>query len=1210
MMKKLISGLLSVLILASLFVGVIPLSAGAATSKYTFVEDALSVADKKKIAQNVKNYQYDTAEEALVAEDALGYLVSLEKGGYTIYVNIYTGAMYYKNNATGQILTSNPVNMHGMNDASTASYESGTIAKLMSQISVTLFDITSNVSYTYDTYTYAAMYGQISVQKIKDGLRVNYTVGDTTTRYLYPGQIRYDSFMEYILEPMLNTYRDMLLNYESKILAAYPDADFHFLDEDTCVGYPKGVKTSYDVVTDYSKFEGGDRYINPTELAKLIQNGTEYYRALMSSADKTSADALAKFISKLLTTGYSLENPYEYMEKASYKVILDEMYQNYPITQQGIPVFVAQKTAAKDMREYSNNIKKYATDFTYATMYEEEEICGYEYETVTTPVLRCSLEYKLDDDGTLLVNVPANSISFDTTVFTLKSFDLLPYFGAGNMTDEDGYVFYPDGCGTIVAFKDFFNDAQKPIINLSSAVFGQDYAYASVTGKHREQVTMPVYGVVNTVTAGETTNALYPGLDKVKNGYFAILEEGSSLANLRLISGGGEHRFMSVSTSYTPYPTDTVNLSESIGTGSSTATATTTSSSSNATVSLGNYTITGKSAYNGNYTIRYTMLCDSKIADLTPDVKGASFVSDYNGMAKCYREYLKADGTLTAIEKVSDNLPLYVEVIGAMEIDDTFLTFPIRKKIALTTFDDILKMYEDFDEAGLSSVNFKMTGFANGGIESTYPVRNKMEKVLGGLSAFKKLVKNAKSISEEDGKNLGLYPDYDFQYINFTSLFDGIGLKNNASRMLDNRYAAKRVYNSVSQSFEITGSTVIAGEALDRLYSRFLKKYRKTGAEGISVSTLGSDLSSNLDEKDTVDREEERQNVMAVLDRMAEDYSVMIDTGNIYAVKYATHILNAETDSSHFRYSSYAVPFVGMVLHGSVSYAGAPLNNSGSPEYEILRDIESGASLYYTLCYEHDNIAYMKQESSTNSYYSVDYDNWFDSIVKSYNELNGQIGDLQDYIISGHTVIKGERVVSETERQAFYTLLADAFLEQVKAQLEAAIDEENATLSEGQKLGVTVDTYDPDDTDEEIFDTFYEYMKFARYETENDNYELNKKFKDDLIEYVKAELAAIKTKTEAAYTGTDAEMTFDIDTFDTTKIPYSYLTDSEALAGHDYVETEYTCDNGNIVLVTYENETTHDVVKFILNYNIFSVVVKLDDEIYKLGKYSYVRIDD
>ena len=60
----------------------------------------------------------------------------------------------------------------------------------------------------------------------------------------------------------------------------------------------------------------------------------------------------------------------------------------------------------------------------------------------------------------------------------------------------------------------------------------------------------------------------------------------------------------------------------------------------------------------------------------------------------------------------------------------------------------------------------------------------------------------------------------------------------------------------------------------------------------------------------------------------------MANTGNMYSVKYMDHIIGVSTDSSHFKYSSYTIPFIGMVLHGFVNYSGSALNYSGSPDYK------------------------------------------------------------------------------------------------------------------------------------------------------------------------------------------------------------------------------------------------------------------------------------
>jgi hypothetical protein len=66
-------------------------------------------------------------------------------------------------------------------------------------------------------------------------------------------------------------------------------------------------------------------------------------------------------------------------------------------------------------------------------------------------------------------------------------------------------------------------------------------------------------------------------------------------------------------------------------------------------------------------------------------------------------------------------------------------------------------------------------------------------------------------------------------------------------------------------------------------------------------------------------------------------------------------------------------------------------------------------------------------------------------------------------------------------------------------------------------------------------------------------------------------------------------------------ITFSVCTD------RDYEKTDYTCDLGNVVIVTYSNGT--DSVSFILNYNIYDVEVRLESgEVITLGKYEYKEI--
>ena len=70
---------------------------------------------------------------------------------------------------------------------------------------------------------------------------------------------------------------------------------------------------------------------------------------------------------------------------------------------------------------------------------------------------------------------------------------------------------------------------------------------------------------------------------------------------------------------------------------------------------------------------------------------------------------------------------------------------------------------------------------------------------------------------------------------------------------------------------------------------------------------------------------------------------------------------------------------------------------------------------------------------------------------------------------------------------------------------------------------------------------------------------------------------------------------------------YSIITDSTAF-DEDYVYTKYTSDNGNVVLVTYKKG--NDEVKFLLNYNIYPVDVRLDDNtVVSLDRYDYKIVE-
>ncbi len=1229
--KRIISTALLVVMIFTTISAVLPFGASAAysesgaaaegnipagTTPATLTSAQLEEYMEEYLASSGSEYTtFESASERLNYELSKGYLYYANSPGnaYTLFVNKFTGFVYYVNNTTGQILTSNPVNVSsapGVSDREA----------LMSQIVIKFSDRNNpKDSGEYNSMKWAARRAQISISAMKNGFRVNYTLGDTSSRFLLPGMVIAEDFEETILLPLVLQYEALVLEYCSD----YSDEDLNFFETEN---YYEAYDHDY---INTSSIDGLLAYIDDT---KEVYTG-----ALSKTSEEFSKINKLNDDLKKIVANYSPQIPARYLDEPDrYAAQLDKMYTDFPITKDGTAIYVyagSQESATK--RQLSSIIKRNLPEYTFTIMYEQEAACGYTAKMEEKQVFRCALEYTFNSDCSLSVTLPANSIIFDESKYVLDEITPLQFFGAGDMT-SDGYLFYPDGSGTIVDFDEFYSDVKTLPVEIKAPVYGLDYCYSKLDKidgiSFRAQVTMPVFGIVNEVKASDATKLLY-GKETVTNGYFAILEEGSALASVRATSGGASHKFIGAYAYYSPTLSDMFEASEALSVGGK---------------SDEYFKMMANAKYQGSYKTRYVMLCDEALGS---EIYGedAFYKSSYVGMATYYRDYLKENGVLTALENLNDTLPLYVEALGAMDILSKFLTFPVNETIPLTTFGDIQKIYDELsrceelvvtkaaeyqaladnekDEVqkyqyqkeadrykeligkvkNIVNVNFKLTGFANGGMSSTYPVKLKWVKECGGKSGFKNLVKYAETVSAKEGSNLSIFPDFDFSFIHETSMFDGVSLDDFTSTMVDNRYALKQQYNSITQLFEQAFSYVASPDVFNGAFNKFNKTYSTYNNKNISLSTLGSVLNSNLNEENTINREEAMTMVEKTLDTVANKngYNVMTEAGNAYALSYAKHILNSPIDSSHHRYTSYAIPFVGMVLHSYVSYTGEPINYSGSAAYDRLRAIESGAALYYIVCFRDKNIVHMKDDAKLNKYYGVDYHNWYDSIIDTYYTINNDIGSLQDYEIVDHTTLLAEREIEAEEEAANYIRLQDEIIEFLDLQLQETVDKallalkgDAANYDKRVKLLVNVDA---------LMNAFADVLNLPLADLSKVTVEGEASFAD--------RVSALVTRYTSYYCGaTSEENTVTVEYLDFKYgegkyvSKYSYITESCAL-DKDYIYTDFTIDNNNVTMVTYKKG--QDTVRFILNYNNYKVTVRLSaTEIYELSGYDCVKIVD
>ena len=1245
-LNKLISSVLVFVMIITSYAALLPITASAASSVTINIntddENAVIASKVLEKCKEYLNYDYDTAYEMLQAELKLGYLDSLTRGNNTIYLNRYTGLMYYVNNVTGQILTSNFIDNDELN-AETAEAD----LNHAGQVSVDAFNITGNGSYSYDSLTWI-MQGSLATvyQSGDDSIAIEYILGNASDAFVVPDVMTYDRFNEIIAFPAFEKLQKLMSEYcgdFNQEIADVKARNSKNKNTDLFSMEWKINSTNYNILEDNIYIK--DEYYFETYVTYALSNYKSYARAYFG--DGYAQNPQYKEIETLVNHLVSVFNKYSnkrYDDNAREKHV-----QLAPVLKDGTVVMFLSEITNTDndallstYRSLEKAIRYLCPDYTREDLEEHEAECQYSDTGLNVPAFKVSLVYSIDEDGNLIVDVPTNAISYDQELYSISNITVLRYFGAGDMTDE-GYAFFPDGSGTVIKFDDFYFGKNSPAINIESKIFGADFCYSEITGAHREQITMPVFGMVSEVNANQVPNSLSNGLDRVTNGFFAIIEEGASLTNIAVKSGGSQHKYMGIYAKFNPIPSDSYDLSESISVSG-----------------LTSYTVVAPASYDGKLRIKYMMLVDEEIylaASLLPEFKG--YTADYVSMAKCYRDYLSAKGVLDALEKQDDNAPLYIEVLGSMKVSKKFLSFPITVSEALTEFSDVETMYSELSNAkqtlikkaealeaeanelreedankysieigkkiakaneyrklaeecsNATNVNFKLTGFANGGLHYTYPTKVKWEKSLGGKKGIKQLLSTSNSVNESGEGHFGVYPEFDFMYINNTSLFDGVSPKKSAALMVDNRYASKQSYNSINQAFETLFALAVSSDSLQSLYQKFLKQYSKYDFKGISVSTLGSDLNSNFDSDNPIVREDSISGITSLLSTMSESYSIMADKGNAYTLKYVDHILNASIDSSHFNSSSHSIPFFGMVLHGSVSYAGTPINFSGSPDYEILRSIESGASLYYILCAQNYN--YLKEDPLLSQYYGVYYENWFEKIVEQYSRVNAAIGDLQNYYLVDHSILYSERVLKDSEQDANNKNLIDEFFAELEEIISDAIDAKIVEMRNNGQIGKGL----------KFVATSIDITALIGQASERLNVSAEQLEKYGFSERLNIFIEGYETRYADKPEKDEAEVYLSeiIDKLDY-KSKYKYVTDSVA-TDKDYVYTDYTCANGNVVMVTYMDSATNEAVTFVLNYNQFAVKIKADETIHSnfgeyvdkdgyitLEGYDYVRIDE
>jgi len=555
------------------------------------------------------------------------------------------------------------------------------------------------------------------------------------------------------------------------------------------------------------------------------------------------------------------------------------------------------------------------------------------------------LEYRLIEDG-LNVSVPAKEIK-ETGGAKIFHLEVLKFFGAAG-TNEAGYMLVPNGSGSLIEFNNGKKDAAY-----SQYVYGIDpTVQAYVVIENTQKARLPIFGI-----------------KKEESAVFARIQSGDALASINADVSG---KLNSYNYTYARFDLREMELLDMFGISNTQS----------------DTPIIEKNHYNTHLSIDYAFLPKEE--------------ASYSGMANYYRDCLIKEGVLEKKE-ASENLPLYLDILGAVESTEHFVGIPYQAIIPMTTFEEAGEIVELLAEENIHNIRMNYKGWFNGGIYHDVADKVKVIKELGGKKDIEKL---SRQLEEKGGK---LFGDTAFQKVSFSS-----------SRY-DYRLESSKYYSGYIVSFgKVNPATmrqvstlnwyeellynVISPKFLVRYVDKFSKAIEDIDITGIGLRDLGDYLASDKKRNHIINRQEAKEVVQGQFEKLdATSKDLLVNGGDYYALKYASDIINIPTTQSDFYIVDQEVPFYEMLIHGAIDYSGSEINRYAQGQDDILKMIEYGIAPRFVFSYKEPSpIKY----TSSAEYYSAYYKTWIEEAISTYNEVNVALKKVVNSYIMNHEIME------------------------------------------------------------------------------------------------------------------------------------------------------------------------------------------------------------
>lgn len=193
----------------------------------------------------------------------------------------------------------------------------------------------------------------------------------------------------------------------------------------------------------------------------------------------------------------------------------------------------------------------------------------------------------------------------------------------------------------------------------------------------------------------------------------------------------------------------------------------------------------------------------------------------------------------------------------------------------------------------------------------------------------------------------------------------------------------------------------------DKLSSKiisFSKRVSSYDFDGYAIDDVGTVLSSSRE----YSRQEFAKNIFAQSISISTNKNLMVNHGNLYAIKNANIVSCVPITTTYEENESYiAIPFAQMILRGAAEYTSPYLNGFDEDNYQkmLLRSLEFGAMPAFNLSFDEDDATY--------------YENWSAKALEAYNLFESAMMDIRGAKMTDHKKVANGLYLSEYNNETY-----------------------------------------------------------------------------------------------------------------------------------------------------------------------------------------------